>query len=299
MTIMEKILIIDDSQFDCRILSEILSPEYEVACAENGEDGIMLARQLRPSLILLDVILPSIDGFEVISRLKCHESTRQTPVIFITGVHGSYYEEKGFKMGAVDYVRKPFKANIVSARVKNHVNLYAYSRAMEEIALRDNLTGMFNRRAWDVKLHAAWEKAKKLKKNLSVLMADVDCFKQYNDTYGHLAGDHVLKLVADVMGGCFSSHNDFVARYGGEEFCAVFFGSTQSRSMRLAEKVRARVEDMRIPHATSVVAPYVTLSLGGHTMIPTDEETEERFVRCADEALYLSKQSGRNRLLWR
>lgn len=297
----KKVLIINDSPFFCRILSDILSPEYEAITAASGEVGFMLAKKTQPILILLDVVLPRMNGFEVIRQLKLDESTKRIPVIFVTGSNSGKHEEEAFSLGAADYIKKPFKANIVYARVKNCVEHYSYLNKMEEIAMCDNLTGIFNRRAWELKLHAAWERAKRLKKNISIIMIDVDYFKQYNDAYGHRAGDRVLRSVAEMMKGCIASRSrhDFAARYGGEEFCVVFFGVTQSRSMRIAEKMRADIENLRIPHPTSDASPYVTVSMGGYTLVPTEDDTKETFIERADEILYLSKKSGRNRLLWR
>lgn len=296
---MRKILIIDDSMFNAKMLTDILIDEYDIAVAKSGEEGLKKIREYKPMLVLLDIVLPGISGMEVIKKLKADAELHAIPVIFITGCNDAALEEEGLKRGAVDYITKPFNRHIVLARVKTHIDLYSYRKRLEEMAMIDSLTGIFNRRALETKLDLYWQIARKNQLVISIIMIDIDYFKLYNDRYGHQAGDRTLKKVASILHESIYHYDEsFVARYGGEEFCIILLNKDRDSAMNIGEKIRLDIEGLNIDHAGSKAAPYVTISMGGYSLIPKSEDDVARFFKKADELLYLSKKNGRNMLIW-
>ncbi|HKM34399.1 MAG TPA: diguanylate cyclase [Lachnospiraceae bacterium] len=295
---MDKVLIIDDSRLDTIVLADILKDEYEVITALSGEEGIRLAIVEKPVLILLDIVMPGIDGFEILEQLKGNEVTKDIPVVFLTALSDEATEEKGFMKGAMDYIKKPFNAHIVRARVRNHVKLCLYMRTIETQMSIDSLTGAYNRRAFENQLALYWEKAIKQKEPLSLFIADIDFFKMVNDTYGHGEGDVVLKTTVSEMKKVLDSENIFFARYGGEEFAVISYGLSSGVTQLMAESVRKRIEELHIANENSLVSSFLTVSIGGCTMRPKDGQISEKIVNAADSMLYQAKNSGRNRICW-
>ena len=295
---MENVLIIDDSIGNIKMLSSILENEYNITVTKNGIDGINKLKQVQPSLILLDVLMPEMDGFEVLARLKEDKKTKNIPVIFITCLSDDKNEERGLSLGAVDYIVKPFNANVIRARVKNHIQLFLYQRTIENLAMLDGLTGIPNRRNYDQRMEAEWGKAIRRQTPLSLAIFDIDCFKEYNDNYGHLQGDDVLKRVATVLNSILIKENCYLARYGGEEFVALFKNTSQEKAIRITEELRIAVESLAIPHFHSRAAKTVTISAGGKTIIPKWDDDLHRFVNSVDERLYIAKGLGRNQIVW-
>ncbi len=292
---MERVLIIDDSRLDAMVLADILKEEYEVSTAQSGDDGLKLAFDEKPSLILLDIVMPGKDGFEILKELKAKDETKNIPVVFLTALSDEATEEKGFKKGAVDYIKKPFNANIVRARVRNHVKQYLYMKTIETQMSIDSLTGAYNRREFDNQLIAYWEKSKQNKEVLSLLILDIDFFKMINDTYGHGEGDVVLKKTVSEMKKILEPENIFLARYGGEEFAALLYGFSAKESEILAEKIRKRIEALHISNEKSTVSEYLTVSIGGCTIQTISDQEMRKLVDTADNMLYQAKNNGRNR----
>ncbi len=294
---MEKILIIDDSPVQANFLSSILTDDYEVTVVNSAEEGLKQAKTEDFSLILLDVIMPGIDGFQLLKMLQEEVILRHTPVILITSLNDTQHEEQGLTLGAVDYITKPFHPAIVRARVHTHINLYRYRTQIEQAATVDQLTEVPNRRRYDAVSGKRWQDAIRLGAPISICMFDIDKFKVYNDTFGHPAGDKVIKAVAETAASKLRRGTDFFARYGGEEFVALLMGDSSRRAFAQLQKIRQAVEDLRIPHDPAA-APWVTVSIGGVTTIPKAEHPYERMLKIADTLLYDAKKLGRNKVVW-
>lgn len=296
---MEKVLIVDDSRLDVKVLADILKEEYEVITAHTGEEGLQKAKEEMPVLILLDIVMPIKDGFEILKELKNAENTKEIPVIFLTALTDEKTEEKGLLNGAVDYIKKPFNANIVRARVRTQVKLHLYMRTIENQLSVDSLTGAFNRRAFELHKVQIWNHAKVHHVPLSIFIADIDYFKRVNDTYGHGEGDHVLKTAVMEMRKKLNDEYTYLARYGGEEFVAILHNKTVKEAQIIAEEIRESIRNLNIPNIKSDVCPYLTISIGGSTIVPTDESSVDELLETADSMLYEAKAGGRNRTCWK
>ncbi len=294
---MEKILIVDDSMVQAAQLKSILAPEYEVSIAQRAEEGLEQAGTGGYSLILLDVIMPGMDGFMLLKKLQEEDATRHIPVILITSLADIEHEQHGLVLGAVDYIVKPFHPLIVKARVNTHIKLYQYRKQVEDQSMTDQLTGVANRRRHDRYSVVKWQEASRLHVALSICMFDIDKFKVYNDSFGHPAGDKVIAAVAKTASNHLRRSTDFFARYGGEEFVAVLMGDEAERAFGHLKKIRQAVEDMHIPHNPSV-SPWVTVSVGGITVIPRREQSYDTYLKIADTMLYDAKRLGRNQVVW-
>ena len=297
MEIMDKILVIDDSPVQAGFLASILKDDYQITACHTAEEGLRAARQGGFALILLDVVMPEMDGFTLLRELKEAEATQHTPVILITSLTDIQYEERGLLLGAVDYVTKPFSPVIIKARVNTHIQLYHYQMQIRRQAMVDELTGVANRRRYEEEHLVRWREALRFKLPFSICMFDIDKFKLYNDTFGHPAGDKVISAVAKTASSYFQRSTDLFARYGGEEFVALFLGSTGPTAFEFLKSVRQAVEDLHIEH-NSPVSPWVTVSVGGVTVVPTPQSNPDDFLKQADAMLYDAKNFGRNMVVW-
>lgn len=294
---MEKILIVDDSPLQAAQLKVILDEEYDVSIAQTAEDGLFKASSEDYSLILLDVVMPGMDGFTLLEKLHGGLTTQSIPVILITGLSDAANEQHGLLLGAVDYITKPFNAPIVKARVNTHVKLYHYRRQAERQSMTDQMTGVANRRAYESHSIEKWREAIRLQVPFSICMFDIDYFKVYNDTFGHPAGDKVIAAVAKTIASRLHRSTDFVARYGGEEFVSLSLGDPSKKMFGHLKKIRQAIEDLHIPHDHSV-SEWVTVSVGGVTVIPPAESSYGIHLKIADTMLYDAKKHGRNRVVW-
>lgn len=293
----QTILIVDDQPINIQILAGALQPSYEIMAATNGLLALELAQQDdQPDLILLDVMMPGIDGYEVCRRLKESEKTKSIPIIFVTAQSGAREEEFGLNLGAVDYISKPYSLPIVLARVRNHLRMKRKTDLLENLAALDGLTGIPNRRGFDTMLNAEWKRAVRGGRPLSVIMLDIDHFKQFNDNYGHGSGDECLRLVATALAECISRPGDLIARYGGEEFVAILSHADAAGTRFIAERLVTAVADLKIPHAYSEVADHITISAGAATVSPDRDTTVDTLLQKADQMLYKAKAGGRNRV---
>lgn len=294
---MDRILVIDDSAVQAEFLRSILKDDYDVFICNTARDGLRAAKEGGYSLILLDVIMPDMDGFTVLRELKGTELTKHVPIILLTSLAEEQYEERGLLLGAVDYVAKPFSPVIIKARVNTHINLYHYQAEFKQQALVDDLTGVANRRCYEGASVAKWREAVRFGLPFSVCMFDIDKFKLYNDTFGHPAGDKVISAVAETVGAYFQRSTDLFARYGGEEFVAVFVGNDGKSAFEFLKTIRQAVEDLHIPH-NSPVSQWVTVSVGGVSLVPKSGDDYGTFLKLADTMLYDAKRLGRNRVVW-
>lgn len=294
---MEKILIIDDSPVQANFLSSILAAEYDITMVNTAEEGLEQARSEDFSLILLDVIMPGIDGFQLLKMLQEEVILRHTPVILITSLSDTQHEEQGLTLGAVDYITKPFHPAIVRARVHTHIKLYRYRTQIEREATEDQLTGVPNRRRYDEVSLQRWQDAIRLKVPFTICMFDIDKFKVYNDTFGHPAGDKVIQAVAQTASSMLRRGTDFFARYGGEEFVALILGGGAENDFAYLQRVRQAVEDLHIAHNPEI-SPWVTISIGGITVLPRMGSSFDTYLKMADTMLYDAKRFGRNQVVW-
>ena len=294
-----RILAVDDNAENLQILGAALASGFDLQLASSGEMALTLVEQAPPDLILLDVMMPGMDGFEVCRCLKNHPTSQHIPVIFMTAMAFPEEQELGFALGAADYITKPFNLALVLARIKVHVQLKLKSELFEELAFIDGLTDIPNRRALDDTLVEEMGRSKRNRTPLSVLIIDIDHFKAFNDAYGHGAGDACLQKVATALKRGVSRPGDFVGRYGGEEFCAVLPNCDAAGAALVAEKLRDSVEKLRIARPASEVCAYVTVSVG-YTSQMIDEAVDPvdpaALTGKADQALYWAKAHGRNQI---
>jgi diguanylate cyclase (GGDEF)-like protein len=292
------VLIVDEDQSNILVLSEILAPEYTVFTTKTGEEVPERIQEYSPDLILLNLLLPGIDGFEVLRRLKENPETMNIPVIIISGLEDGTGEEKGLLMGAVDFIVKPFKLPIVLARVKTHLQIVRQIRMIERLGLVDPLTAIANRRGFDDHIAVEWRRAQRERKSISFLMMDVDKFKNYNDTWGHPQGDALLKSLARIFCAAARRSGDLAARLGGEEFGLLLPDTDLKSAVKIAEDIRVHVERMRVPTADGKTGTWAAISIGIASCYPDKDTQIADFIQTADKYLYKAKESGRNRVCW-
>jgi two-component system chemotaxis family response regulator WspR len=274
------------------------------------------AVQLQPTVILQDLVMPNIDGFGLIKQYRDEEALRHVPVIVLSAKEDPKLKAHSFATGANDYIVKlPDKLELL-ARVRYHSNAHI-SRLQRDQAFRflresqkqladanielqklaalDGLTGIANRRRFDDAMRVEWQRAQRDRQPLSLLMCDIDCFKLYNDTYGHLSGDLCLKKAAAVLTEHLKRPADLTARYGGEEFAIVLPDTPLSGAVSVAEDCVRHLENLRITHGGSQHG-VVTMSIGVASIIPTPESSVEALIAMADKALYAAKDGGRNQV---
>jgi diguanylate cyclase (GGDEF)-like protein len=295
----QKVLIADDDPINRQVLAELLKPEYTVLLAKNGEQALERAMRHAPDLVLLDVLMPDMDGYEVLRRLRANPQTEHLAVIFISGLDRPEDEANGLKMGAADYIAKPFNATVVMARVALHLQLVRQRRMLERLANIDGLTELANRRRFDELYAVEWQRARRNGSPLSLALLDIDCFKQYNDHYGHPAGDRALRAVARTAAACVQRPADLAARYGGEELVLLLPDTDAAQARHVAEGLWTAIAGLQLAHAASRVAPVLTVSIGGATLGQHGPENAAELFEAADSQLYRAKQEGRNRVVWR
>ena len=275
----DRILIVDDQPANVRVLAEVLRDHYDVFFATTGAKAIEIAVANDVDLILLDVVLPDLDGFEVCKQLKSDDRTRGMPVIFVTAREEVRDEARGFDAGGVDYITKPIQPPVVLARVRTHLELKHARDLLESLASIDGLTGIANRRRFDSCLDKEWKRCARSNAPFSLALVDVDHFKKYNDTHGHARGDDCLRAVAQTLAKLARRPADLAARYGGEEF-GLIFPETEPDGMRTL--MRHLIEQAPVP-----------VSAGALTLFPVNHQSPTSVVATADELLYEAKANGR------
>ncbi|OPX55327.1 response regulator receiver modulated diguanylate cyclase [Oceanospirillum multiglobuliferum] len=284
------VLVVDDSATNIQVLAGILKNDYLVKVANSGQRclDILTAGPL-PDLLLLDIDMPDMDGYEVCRRVKADSDMSKIPIIFVTGMDSDDNEEYGLTLGAVDYITKPIRPAIVQARVKTQVMLKKQSDKLTFLAFHDQLTSVYNRYFM---LEVAGQKVARTLRDghsLSLLLLDIDHFKQVNDQHGHLVGDQVLVAMAQKLME-FNRKDDLVARFGGEEFIVLLDFCDKDSAVKKAEILRQAIEDL-MPAGLKV-----TVSIG-IAELRSGKESFNDMLKRADSALYQAKEQGRNRVV--
>jgi two-component system chemotaxis family response regulator WspR len=314
-----RVLLVDDQLIIIEAIRRMLAdqPDIEFHYVTDPAAAILTAHQLQPTVILQDLVMPETDGFTLIREYRDDIVLAQVPVIVLSAKEDPKLKAHSFGVGANDYVVKlPDRLELL-ARIRYHSaghisrlqrdEAFAFLRAsqknladanieLQKLAALDSLTGIANRRRFDEVMRAEWQRAQRDKKPLSLLMCDVDCFKSYNDTFGHLAGDLCLKKFAAVLTAQLKRPADLAARYGGEEFAIVLPDTDLAGAQLLAENCRAQLEQLAIanPGGTGGI---VTMSIGVACVIPSKDSSPEALIGAADAAVYAAKREGRNRVV--
>ncbi len=291
-----KLLVVDDQPINIQVMHQVFGSDYQVFMATSGAQALAISQSNPPDLILLDVVMPGMDGFEVCSQLKAHDTTCNIPVIFVTAHTDAAQETHGLSLGAVDFIAKPINPAVVRARVKTHLTLKFQSDLLRKLVFLDGLSGVFNRRYFDQQLPLEWARATRAHAPLSVIMLDVDHFKPFNDRYGHQAGDDCLRQIASTLKSGLKRPADLVARYGGEEFACILPDTPYNDAMGLAVELEHQIRALHIPHTMSSHNGLVTASFGLATRTEESVGDTQALVGLADQQLYTAKQSGRGRV---
>ncbi|APR65289.1 diguanylate cyclase [Borrelia anserina] len=290
-----KLLLVDDTPTNLDLLVGILQYNYEIRIALNGIDALKQVEIFSPDLILLDILLPDVSGYEVCKRLKSDPETRDIPIIFISSRDSIDAQLEGFNVGGVDYILKPFNGRIINARIKTHLELKRLRDYFKNLARIDGLTQIPNRRFFTDKFAKFWMQALEHSRNVIVGMLDIDYFKKYNDNYGHTNGDECLKLIAKSLNKIAVRYKIDIARYGGEEFILFSVGKSLDEMIKIVDILIEDIRNLAIVHEYSSISNFVTVSVGLAEQIPHDSNFTN-IIKRADDKLYEAKIFGRNQL---
>jgi diguanylate cyclase (GGDEF)-like protein len=289
-----RLLLVDDQPVNIQALHQVFAADCQVLMATSGAQALALCRDKQPDLVLLDVQMPGMDGFEICSRIKADSTLASIAIIFVTSNDLPEDETRGLEAGAADFITKPFNPAVVRARVRAQLTIKLQADLLREMAFIDGLTGVHNRRHFDEQLDVEMQRALRSRESLALVLTDVDFFKRYNDAYGHLAGDDCLRRVARTLKGCLRRPGDVLARYGGEEFCCILPDTDLSGALAVAEGMEAAVRALQMEHAQSEVCGFVSVSLGV-AVSQSGRGEAARLLSLADEQLYRAKALGRGR----
>ncbi|MGX9462589.1 diguanylate cyclase [Shewanella sp. A14] len=292
-----KILLVDDQVVNIKILHQLLQDDYDIYMARDGHQAIDMCKKVNPDVVLLDIEMPILNGFDVCAHLKQNPATQDVAVIFVSGHFDEDKEVKGFQLGAVDFIHKPINPVITKARIKNQIMLKYQTDLLRSIALLDGLTGVANRRKLEQTLPSCWLQCAREKLPLTIIMLDIDFFKHFNDTYGHTEGDACLRVVAQKIKDTVNRPYDLVARFGGEEFICILPNTDLLGGTYVAQQIVDSIVSLKIAHSGSDVSKFVTISAGVATIIPSADASYQHLIKVADKQLYLSKARGRNRVI--
>ncbi|PZU95653.1 MAG: diguanylate cyclase response regulator [Pseudanabaena sp.] len=319
----EYILVVDDTPHNLHLLITMLTRRgYRSHGVNDSLIATSVVQHEKPDLVLLDINMPNFNGFEVCQQLKASDSTCEIPVIFISARDEVLDKVQAFKVGGVDYITKPFQIAEVVARIENQLTLRRLQRQLQEqneklkqeinsriiaetllqeaneklgrLVNLDGLTQLANRRCFDEYLDQEWQRLAREQSPLSLIMCDIDFFKNYNDTYGHIAGDDCLRKVSLLIRQSIRRPADLAARYGGEEFVLVLPNTETAGALAIAESIKKGLSELALPHEDSLVSEFVTLSMGVTSMIPKVDSLPSILLTAADYALYRAKELGRN-----
>ena len=296
------ILVADDDKLTRLVIHQVLEKEgYSVVQASQGDECLEVYKNTQPSLILLDAMMPVMDGFECCTTLKSFPGSEHIPVLMITALDDQASVDRAFEVGASDYITKPINLAVLRQRVRILIEKSRLYRELEQanrkllhLATIDSLTQVSNRRSLDEYLSREWQRMAREFSPVSLILCDVDFFKAYNDTYGHPYGDACLKAVARAISESVKRPADLVARYGGEEFAVILPNTEAIGAAHIAQNIQSKIKALKIPHANSDVSKYVTASIGIASLFPTSESIPDTLIAAADRALYRAKAQGRN-----
>ena len=321
-----KVLIVDDRPENLLTLESLLDePDIEVVRATSGGEALAQTLDHDFALVLLDVQMPDMDGYEVAELMRGNKKTKNIPIIFVTaGGKEEHNLFKGYESGAVDFLFKPLNTMVFQSKVGVFIELYRQRKALEKktieldqklveleelqqkleetneqlllLSITDGLTGLLNKRQFDILFAEEWKRAHRNQSALSLVLLDIDHFKAYNDTYGHTLGDDCLITVAHSILSTVKRSVDKVARVGGEEFCIILPDTDINGAKVVAEQVRQCIEKLAIPHATSSIASCVTTSVGVASTVPAKNHAVRELIKAADTALYEAKKNGKNQI---
>jgi diguanylate cyclase (GGDEF)-like protein len=291
-----QILVVDDERVSRMVLCRTLEKDgIQVHDVGSGEECLLFCQSQSPDLILLDAVMLEMDGFQCCEELHKLLGDQCPPVLIVTSLNDQASIDRAFATGATDYITKPIHWAVLRQRVRRLIQSYWAMTELQRLVSLDGLTQIANRRRFDEVLHQEWGRLAREQLPLSLLMCDVDCFKAFNDAYGHQAGDDCLRQVAGIISQSVKRSTDLVARYGGEEFCIVLPNTDAKGGMRVAENIRLQLKRAAIAHPRSAVNPLITLSIGVASILPMLKASPHQLISLADRALYQAKAEGRDR----
>ncbi len=293
----QSILIVDDNTGMIQLMARMLKGLACLRFATRGDEALQLMREDPPDLVLLDAEMPGLSGYQVCEAMRSDAALTDIPVIFVTGHGETDAEVRGLETGAVDFITKPVNEALLLARVRTQLRVKTMSDELRRMATTDGLTGLLNRRHFDELMRREWQRSVRHGTPLALLMADVDHFKRYNDSYGHPAGDACLQSVAQALASVAKRPADQVGRLGGEEFAVLLPDTDLAGGQQVAEQAVQAVRELTLPHVGSLTAEHVTISVGVAVLGLQDVAHLElhSLYNAADHALYQAKANGRNR----
>ncbi len=290
----KKILIVDDNYLNNRLLTDILEDEnYTVYSTESGLAVLEMASRIKPDVILLDIVMPGMDGFEVCKLLKSDFDLKDIPVIMVTSKTEGNDVKNALELGAFDYIKKPIDEIEIIARIKSALRLKENQDKLKELAIKDGLTGLYNHVTLIELFEKELARQRRNNESISFAMIDIDYFKEINDTYGHIAGNIILKEVSNILRNSVRS-SDIVGRYGGEEFSLVLLDADKQSAFLLCERIRKKIEDYSFSIRSKLIK--ITVSIGVFFKDSKDNTTGTDIIQKADEELYKAKNGGRNKV---
>lgn len=297
-----KILLVEDSATLRYAISRFINEAgHEAVLAADGEEAMHIVDETAVDMIIMDVEMPGLDGFETTKLIREMLGDHWVPIIFVTGKSEECDFKDGIEAGGDDYLIKPVSRVILKAKIKameriltmrNQLNLV--NRELTELSERDSLTRLYNRRTFETRAQEYWRQANRAREPISILLLDIDHFKTFNDCYGHIAGDECIRKVSNAIAQCANRAGDLVARYGGEEFIVLLTNTPESGARHVAEQIRLAIISLAIEHRESSASEWVTICVGGATLNNTHNGDLLSLVHAADQGLYRAKESGRN-----